>query len=288
MPTTKKTGKAVTGNVPTKAQPPKQQKFEAEQKPEKPKETTAEFLASIAIILVTGLFIITFTLQAFTIPSSSMENTLLIGDHVFVDRILLAPATRWISKLIPYREPRHGDVFVFISPAQPGLYVVKRVMGLPGDRIRLQDGVVYRNGERLNEPYVIRCDQKASNASMCVPYDPYRDNFPDGPPNEAPCEGCEEWRLSMPSFVKNGELVVPPRSVFAMGDNRDVSLDSRYWGFVPYENIIGRPMFIYWSFVTPRDEYARQSIGDRIAWLFNIILHFFDQTRWSRMFHVVR
>jgi len=288
LPTTKKTGKAATGNAPAKAQPPKQQKFAAEPKPEKPKETTAEFLASIAIILVTGLFIITFTLQAFTIPSSSMENTLLIGDHVFVDRILLAPATKWISKLIPYREPRHGDVFVFISPAQPGLYVVKRVMGLPGDRIRLQDGVVYRNGERLNEPYVIRCDQKASNASMCVPYDPYRDNFPDGPPNEAPCEGCEEWRLSLPSFVKNGELVVPPRSVFAMGDNRDVSLDSRYWGFVPYENIIGRPMFIYWSFVTPRDEYARQSIGDRIAWLFNIILHFFDQTRWSRMFHVVR
>ena len=105
---------------------------------EKPKETTAEFIASIAIILVTGLFIITFTLQAFTIPSSSMENTLLIGDHVFVDRMMLAPATKWIGKLIPYREPRHGDVFVFLHPATPGFYVVKRIIGLPGDRIHLR------------------------------------------------------------------------------------------------------------------------------------------------------
>ncbi len=96
-----------------------------------------------------------------------------------------------------------------------------------------------------------------------------------------------EWRAELPNFIKNGDLVVPPNSVFAMGDNRDVSLDSRYWGFVPFENVIGRPMFIYWSFVTPRDEYERQSIGDRIGWLFNIIFHFFGQTRWSRMFHVV-
>ena len=245
-------------------------------KPEKPRETTPEFIASIAVVFVTGLFIITFTLQAFTIPSSSMENTLLIGDHVFVDRMLLAPATKWIGKLIPYRQPKHGDVFVFLSPAQPGLYIVKRVMGLPGDRIHLQDGVVYRNGEKLNEPYVVRKGD----------YIPYRDNFPNVPVSDFE-DVTPEWRAELPSFVKNGDLVVPPNSVFAMGDNRDVSLDSRYWGFVPFENVIGRPMFIYWSFITPRDEYERQSIGDRIAWLGNIIFHFFSQTRWSRMFHVV-
>jgi signal peptidase I len=243
---------------------------------EKSKETLPEFIASIAVILVTGLFIITFTLQAFTIPSSSMENTLLIGDHVFVDRILLAPATKWIDKLIPYRGPKHGDVFVFISPAQPGLYVVKRVMGLPGDHIHLKDGVVYRNGEKLTEPYVL-------SAGDIVPY---RDEFPSVPPSPYE-EVTPEWRAELPSYIKDGDLVVPPNSVFAMGDHRDVSLDSRYWGFVPFENIIGRPMFIYWSFVTPRDEYERQSIGDRIMWTFNIIFHFFDQTRWSRMFHVV-
>ena len=282
MATTKKLVKGAPKRASEKAEPAKPAQ------PEKQKETTAEFLASIATVLVAGLFIITFTLQAFTIPSSSMENTLLIGDHVFVDRILLAPATKWIGKLIPYRQPRHGDVFVFLSPAQPGLYVVKRVIGLPGDRIHLQDGVVYRNGQRLNEPYVVRCDQEPSNASMCIPYDSYRDNFPNGGPNnETNCEGCEDWRLALPSFVKDGDLVVPPKSVFAMGDNRDVSLDSRYWGFVPFENVIGRPMFIYWSFVTPRDEYERQSIADRLGWLVNIVIHFFDQTRWSRMFHVV-
>ena len=244
--------------------------------PEKQKETMPEFFASIAIILVTGLFIITFTLQAFTIPSSSMENTLLIGDHVFVDRILLAPVTKWIGKLIPYREPRHGDVFVFISPETPGLYVVKRIIGLPGDRIHLQDGAVYRNGEKLNEPYVLSSGN----------FNAYRDNFPSVAPSEYE-EVSPEWRAELPSYIKNGDLVVPPDSIFAMGDHRDVSLDSRYWGFVPRENVIGRPMFIYWSFITPRDEYERQGIGDRLAWVFNIIIHFFDQTRWSRMFHVV-
>ncbi len=256
--------------------PPAKAEAAKPQKPEKPKETTPEFIASIAIVLVTGLFIITFTLQAFTIPSSSMENTLLIGDHVFVDRILLAPATQWLGKLIPYRTPRHGDVFVFLHPAEPGLYVVKRVIGLPGDRIHLEDGAVYRNGEKLNEPYVIRQGG----------FVPYRDNFPAVPPGPYE-EVTPEWRVELPSSIKNGDLVVPPNSVFAMGDNRDVSLDSRYWGFVPFENVIGRPMFIYWSFITPRDEYERQSIGDRISWLFNIIFHFFGQTRWSRMFHVV-
>lgn len=256
-------------------------------KPEKQKETTPEFIASICVVLVTGLFIITFALQAFEIPSSSMENTLLIGDHVFVDRVIFAPVTKWASKLLNYRDPKHGDIIVFISPAQPGLYVVKRVIGTPGDRIRLQDGTVYRNGEKLTEPYVLRCNDQPSNAGMCVSYDPYRDNFPNGGPTDSRCEGCLEWRLSLPSHVKDGELIVPPDSIFAMGDNRDVSLDSRYWGFVPRENVIGRPMFIYWSFETPRGEYLRTSLPERIGFFFKIVFHFFDQTRWSRMFHVV-
>lgn len=270
MPTTKKAVKA----APEKAQPVKPQIPET---PEKPKETTPEFIASIAVILVTGLFIITFTLQAFTIPSSSMENTLLIGDHLFVDRILLAPMTKWIGKLIPYRDPQHGDVFVFIAPAQPGLYLVKRVMGVPGDRIHLQNGVVYRNGEALKEPYVIRQGD----------YNDYRDNFPSVPPGEYE-QLTPEWRDTLPSHVQNGDLVVPPGHYFAMGDNRDVSLDSRYWGLVPRENLIGRPMFIYWSFETPANQYKKDSIADRVGFLVHIVFHFFDQTRWSRMLKVVR
>ena len=113
---------------------------------EKHEETTSEFIASLASVLVVGLFIITFCLQAFEIPSSSMENTLLIGDHVFVDRVLLAPKTSWMP-LIPYRDPQHGDIVVFLSPSEAGLYVVKRIIGVPGDRIHLRDGVVYRNGQ---------------------------------------------------------------------------------------------------------------------------------------------
>ena len=244
--------------------------------PAKPKETTPEFIASIAIVLVTGLFIITFTLQAFEIPSSSMEDTLLIGDHVFVDRMMLAPKSSWFP-LVSYRNPKHGDIIVFLSPAQPGLYVVKRVMGVPGDHIHLQDGVVYRNGEKLNEPYIKRDGS----------YVPYRDNFPDVPPS-AWDDLTPEWRLALPMHVQGQDLVVPPDSIFAMGDNRDVSLDSRYWGFIPRENIIGRPMFIYWSFNTPRDEYLRQGLSDRLKFFVTIVVHFFDQTRWSRMFHVVR
>ena len=250
-------------------------------KPQKQKETTPEFIASIAVVLVTGLFIITFILQAFEIPSSSMENTLLIGDHVFVNRILFAPVTKWLGPLLHYRNPQHGDIVVFISPAEPGLYVVKRVIGTPGDRIHLQNGVVYRNGERLNEPYVIRQGD----------YNAYRDNFPDVPPPPPTAPPYEqfspEWRLTLPSHIQDGELVVPPDSIYAMGDNRDVSLDSRYWGFVPRENVIGTPMFIYWSFETPAGEYRRTSMADRISFFFRIVIHFFDQTRWSRMFHVV-
>src|SRR6201984_1224903 len=166
---------------------------------EKQSETTVEFLASLAAVLVTGLFIITFILQAFEIPSSSMEDTLLIGDHVFVNREQFAPRTRWMGPLLPYRDIKRGDIVVFLSPAEPGLYVVKRIMGIPGDRIHLRDAVVYRNGEALNEPYVIHIPDS---------YNPYRDNFPDVPPPEGMI--TPEWHLEMSSYIQNGELVVPP------------------------------------------------------------------------------
>src|SRR3954468_2535124 len=213
------------------------EKQAAKQKPEKKKETTMEFIASTATILVIGLFIITFCLQAFEIPSSSMENTLLIGDHLFVDRVTPAPKTNWFP-IIPYRELKRGDIIVFVSPAQPGLFLVKRLIGLPGDRIHLKDSQVYRNGEALQEPYVIRSRGD---------YFPYRDDFPSIEPPDG-IGIAPEWHLAMPEHVQNGDIVVPANSYFAMGDNRDVSADSRWWGFVPQGNVLGRPMFIYWSF----------------------------------------
>ncbi|MFB3813357.1 MAG: signal peptidase I [Terriglobales bacterium] len=246
-------------------------------KPEKKRETKPEFVASMAGVLVVGLFIITFCLQAFEIPSSSMEDTLLIGDHVFVDRVLEAPPTNWIRPVIPYRNVKRGDIVVFLSPSEPGLYVVKRIIGAPGDRLRLRNGVVYRNGGPLQEAYVLH------NGT----YQPYRDNFPEIPPSEA-SGVAPEWHVTMSSYIQNGELVVPPDRYFVMGDNRDVSLDSRYWGFVPRENIIGRPVFIYWSFETPPNQYMKTGILDRLGFVGRVIIHFFDRTRWGRMFRVVR
>ncbi|HYA23422.1 MAG TPA: signal peptidase I [Terriglobales bacterium] len=246
---------------------------------EKPRETTVEFLASLAAVLVTGLFIITFIVQAFEIPSSSMENTLLIGDHVFVNREQFAPGTRWVGPLLPYRDIRRQDIVVFLSPAEPGLYVVKRIIGAPGDHIHLRDGVVYRNGEKLNEPYVIH--QAGEN------YNPYRDNFPAVPPSEFN-NVAPDWQLTMKQYIQGDDLVVPPDRYFAMGDNRDVSYDSRYWGFIPRENVIGRPMFIYWSFETPPDQYLQKEFSQRIGFLAHVVIHFFDETRWRRTFRIVR
>ena len=253
---------------------------------EKKQETTVEFLASLAVVLVTGLFIITFIVQAFEIPSSSMENTLLIGDHVFVNREIFSPRTKWIGRLVPYRDPRDGDTVVFLSPAEPGLYVVKRIMGVPGDRIHLQDGVVYRNGQKLDEPYVIHCASMNPPCPGSTPFNPYRDNFPAVPPLDTVV--TPEWHLLLGSYLQNGDLVVPPDSFFAMGDNRDVSYDSRYWGFIPRENIIGRPLFIYWSFETPPNQYQKRSFGDRIGFVAHMIIHFFDETRWSRTGRIIR
>jgi len=246
---------------------------------EKPRETTVEFLASLAAVLVTGLFIITFIVQAFEIPSSSMEKTLLIGDHVFVNRVQFAPQTHWMG-LLPYRSIQRQDIVVFLSPAEPGLYVVKRIIGVPGDRIHLRDGAVYRNGEKLDEPYVIH--------SRREPYDPYRDNFPAVPPAESMATPTPDWELHLRENIQGDDLVVPPGGYFAMGDNRDVSYDSRYWGFIPQDNVIGRPMFVYWSFETPPDQYKQTQISDRLGFLAHVVIHFFDETRWRRTFRVVR
>ena len=246
---------------------------------EKPRETTVEFLASLAAVLVTGLFIITFIVQAFEIPSSSMENTLLIGDHVFVNREQFAPRTAWMGPTLPYRQIRDGDIVVFLSPAEPGLYVVKRIIGVPGDRIHLRDGVVYRNGQKLDEPYVIHQSDAGPN--------PYRDNFPA----EAPSDYNQvnpDWQLLIKQYVQGDDLVVPPDSYFGMGDNRDVSYDSRYWGFIPRENLIGRPMFIYWSFETPPNQYQKTEVSQRLSFLAKVVIHFFDETRWRRTLRLVR
>jgi signal peptidase I len=253
------------------------------------KETALESLASICTVLAVGLFVMTFIFQNFEIPSASMEKTLLIGDHVLVDRISLAPPSRW-APFVHYREVQRGDIIVFLKPhpETPDLYLVKRCIGIPGDRIHLEHGIVYLNGVAQNEPYagMPRDDGDAEDA-----YTPYRDDFPSdlaGIEQAASNNNAALWAVELPSHIVNGDLVVPPGTVFAMGDNRTKSLDGRFWGFVPRENIVGRPMFVYWSFETPADQIDKTSLGDRIAFMGHILIHIFDETRWKRTFHVVR
>jgi len=246
---------------------------------DKPRETLVEFLASLTAILVVALFIMTFVMQNFEIPTSSMEDTLLIGDHLFVNREQFAPPTHWMGPVMPYREIRRDDIVVFLSPEEHGLFVVKRIIGIPGDHIHLSNAIVYRNGEKLDEPFVRHKEGD---------YNPYRDNFPAVAPSESYGVKVEEWRQELATHVEGGDLVVPPDSYFAMGDNRDVSYDSRYWGFIPRKNVIGRPVFIYWSFITPPGQYLLRSTSDRIAFVAHMLVHFFGETRWSRTFRIVQ
>jgi signal peptidase I len=245
-------------------------------------ETPFEFFASICTVLVVGLFVITFIFQNFEIPSSSMEKTLLIGDHVLVDRITFAPPTSW-APFIHYRNIRRGDIIVFYKPQEPKLFLVKRVVAIPGDHLHLEHGVVYLNGKPQNMPFAtLPTDDGDPNDA----YYPYRDDFPA----VAPPEGSDvtaTWAVDLPSHIQNGDLVIPEGDYFAMGDNRMISLDSRYWGFVPRANIIGRPMFVYWSFITPEDQVDKQSVSDRVEFLAHIVVHFFSDTRWNRTLHRV-
>ncbi len=254
-------------------------------------ETLFESVASICSVLVVGLFILTFIAQNMVIPSGSMKNTLLVGDHLVVDHITLAPPTRWIEPLVHYREPRRGDVVVFIKPVfSPGdptdadgnpteLDLVKRLIGTPGDHIHLHNGIVSRNGVAQSQPY----------AQPTTPqnFTEFLDDFPALPPAEVP-GSTESWDLAFPKYVQDGDLVVPPGMYLMMGDNRHESEDSRYWGFVPRANILGRPLFNYWSFKSTDADYEQPGLAARFAWMGHVVLHFFTDTRWSRTLHRTR
>ena len=240
------------------------------------RESPVQFSVSMICTLVVALFILTFNMQAFEIPSGSMEPTLLVGDHLLADRSDVEPEAQ-PSRLLPHHLIEQGDILVFLSPVQPELRLVKRVIGVPGDHLRLENGVLIRNGKRIEEPYVVR------NGT----YNPYRDNFPAELPSEA--DGLtSKWQAELGSHVRAGEIIVPPGNYFAMGDNRDNSYDSRYWGFVPGENIIGRPLIIYWSFEESPDDYLKTSPGERIAHVARMVFHFFDETRWNRTLRMPR
>jgi signal peptidase I len=249
-------------------------------------ETPLESVSSICTVLAVGLFLMTFVFQNYVIPSGSMEKTLLVGDHVLVDRITLAPPAKWMP-LVHYRDVQRGDIIVFYkpNPETPDLVLVKRCIGIPGDKIHLEGGVVYLNGVAQNEPYATLPHNDTRDTD-----DMYQQTRDDFPRYGVPPGSTEMWAQDEPSHILNGDLVVPPGKVFAMGDNREHSLDGRFWGFVPRENIMGRPLFNYWSYEATADEMAPENptIGTRIGSFLTTALHFFDKTRWKRTLHPIK
>lgn len=276
-------------NTKTRAEKVADERAETVPDSQKPDETPWEALASICSVLVVGLFILTFVAQNYVIPSGSMENTLLIGDHLVVDRVTLAPPAKWMP-LVHYREPKHGDIVVFIKPVaepQPDsdgnpqyFFLVKRLIGMPGDHIHLHEGIVYVNGVAQPMPKTGIEDPGMGDQT-------FLDEFPIEPPPPS-LQVPDTWIVDFPNHVVNGELVVPQGMYFMMGDNRHDSLDSRYWGFVPRQNIVGRPLFNYWSFTSTDADYNQTTMGERIQRIGYVLTHFLTKTRWSRTFHVTR
>ena len=243
--------------------------FGGGKKKEEPRGTIAEWTVTILLLL----FGTTTLVQAFVIPTGSMEDTLLIGDHLLVDKLAYAPPGPMSKYLLPYSEVKRGDIIVFRYPEDIKQTFVKRVIGVPGDRIRVENKQLFLNGAPVREKYKIHKTDY---------YDSFRDNYPSEPNIMQRPGGL---RQMLENNVVNREIVVPPNSYFAMGDNRDHSLDSRYWGFVPRENIVGKPLIIYWSYNTTTDRLAGPIIS--FEHIFDLATNFFTKTRWERTFRLI-
>ncbi len=236
-------------------------------------DTVRSFLS----VIVIALFVLTFIVQPFRIPSESMESTLMVGDFLLVNKMAESPPGSLWFWTLPYRDVHRGDIVVFHFPAKPSEYLVKRVIGVPGDHVRLIDGVVYLNDKPQQEPYAI---YRGSYP------DSFRDQFPAGAYTDPGVD--VGWWLQVRRNLQNGELVVPANRYFVLGDNRNNSRDSRYWGFVPRENIVGRPFVIYFSIrgISPLDPTPLP--GERLSRGNSLLSALIDFARWNRMFQIVR
>jgi signal peptidase I len=231
-------------------------------------------LQSLAGTIVIAVFVITFVVQAFQIPSESMEKTLLIGDYLLVDKAHYGHS-RWWSWLLPYRPIRRQDIIVFRYPVNPRQHFVKRVVAVPGDHVRLVNKHVYVNGLRQDDDYA------TFNWAW---RDRFRDNFPDG--GFYGDRISAKWFLQAQRLMDDGELIVPEGSYFVLGDNRDDSYDSRYWGFVPQENVVGRPLVIYWSMDRSETAMAGRQRSDKLSSLTVSVMQLLSGLRWHRMLRI--
>jgi len=231
-------------------------------------------LQSLATTVVIAVFVVTFIVQAFQIPSESMEPTLLIGDYLLVDKTHYGHSGFW-GWMLPYHKVQRQDIIVFRYPVNPRQHFVKRVVGVPGDRIRLINKHVYVNGEQQPDAYAV------FNWGQ---HDKFRDNFPNG--GYFGDRITARWFQQAQKLTEDGQLIVPEDSYFVLGDNRDDSYDSRYWGLVPAENIVGRPLIIYWSMPRDRTSTEDQTQSDRLSTLAYSLIQSFRGLRWNRMFRV--
>ena len=228
------------------------------------KSTLREYFESIVIAVILALFIRTFVVQAFKIPTGSMEENLLIGDHLLVNKFVFGPTTSRLERaLLPVADVKRGDVIVFKYPEEPERDFIKRVIGLPGETLEVRDKKVFVNGTALDEPYAHYLQPLAS-----------------------PSEFHEVTSFDVRD--RYGPVTVPPNQFFMMGDNRDNSQDSRYWGFLPRENIKGKSLVIYWSYEADREDYQDEGAGATLKGFGSVFAHFFPRTRWNRMLHQIR
>jgi len=227
------------------------------------KSTVREYFESIVIAVILALFVRTFVLQAFKIPTGSMENNLLIGDHLLVNKFVDAPTASSVERaLLPIGEIRRGDVLVFKYPVEPDRDFIKRVIGLPGETLQLKDKKIFINGKPLDEPYVHFLEPPRGSSELSeVTSSDVRENY--------------------------GPVTVPPNQYFMMGDNRDNSADSRYWGFMPRDYVKGKALLIYWSYESEREDYEDESASAAVKGLASVFMHFFTKTRWDRLGHVI-
>ena len=225
------------------------------------KSTVREYFESIVIAVILALFIRTFIVQAFKIPTGSMEENLLIGDHLLVNKFIFGPtASRLERALLPMGTVKRGDIVVFKYPEEPDRDFIKRVIGLPGETIEVREKKVYIDGKPLQEWYTHFLQPAAS-----------------------PSEFHEVTAFDLRE--RYAPHTVPANEYFVMGDNRDNSQDSRYWGTLPRDYIKGKALVIYWSYEAGREEYQD---GDTVRGLGSVFVHFFSRTRWDRMFRQIR
>src|SRR5271165_1501248 len=233
-------------------------------------------LQSLATTIVIAVFVITFVVQAFQIPSESMEKTLLIGDYLLVDKVHYGHSRFW-GWLLPYHAIHRQDIIVFRYPVNPRQHFVKRVVAVPGDRVRLINKHVYVNGVRQDDDYA---------TFNWAQRDKFRDNFPDG--GFYADKISTKWYLQAQKLLEDNELIVPENSFFVLGDNRDDSYDSRYWGFVPAENIVGRPLLIYFSMDRTTPDIASELPSDRLSSLAHNVTTLVESLRWRRILRTVQ